>query len=162
MTSALFFLPFSELLSFPNFISGHKHYTFSLFREHTSTLYLLTPVQIWLSSKRSLLAALSLTPQYHERSPSPYSSTPLLLLTLLSKKVQFSPRRPFRLILWPPKNKSSYTKDQFTCSQKTYPPCTCHLLASRLQHHYSLLSHYSTLNSPNSPRLSPGSQLLSA
>lgn len=43
----------------------------------------------------------SLTPQYHELSPSPSSSIPFLLLTLLYTKVQLSPKRPFRLILWP-------------------------------------------------------------
>lgn len=134
-TSALFLLPFSELLSFLNFISGHKHYTFNLFTEHTTF-----PPPPYSSSNLAFLQRLcfccsthSLTPQYHELSPSPSSSIPVLLLTLLYKKVQLSPKRPFRLILWPPPNKSSYTKDQFTCSQKTYPPCTCHLLASRLQ-----------------------------
>lgn len=162
-TSALFLLPFSELLSFLNFISGHKHYTFNLFTEHTTF-----PPPPYSSSNLAFLQRLcfscsthSLTPQYHELSPSPSSSIPVLLLTLLYKKVQLSPKRPFRLILWPPKTNPPTLKISLPVHKRhtllvhviCWPP-----------DYSSIITHCCLITAPlpNSPRLSPGSQLLSA
>lgn len=94
----------------------------------------------------------TLTFQYHELSPSPYSSTPLLLLTLLSKKVQFSPKRPFRLILWPPKTNPPTLKISLPIHKKhtllvhviCWPP------------DYSIITHCCLITTPLTHPAHPG------